>query len=429
MISALRFAPRPATRSPIDLVQISADGKTIATLDSSLSAWIWDRTSSKPLQQVTLPESLQQRRAYWNIQYSAISFAAEGKSLAVFSNKVSLWDAGTGQLQKAFRPEIGKKRVSMAAFSPDGTLAALNIEDFKEEEIILVDVATGKEVRKLPRTGRGLNLVFSPGGEFLVSNAAKTRTDGGRFVWEVHSGKLLQHYVPNTRAGEGLAVGLAFSPCGLLLAEKNAQSMKVVETGKEVASWGGVVNNIFEPARGHAVAFSPDGRFIAVDNERAVDLWHLETKQKVRVFAGHRGLVRSLAFTPDGKALVTASQDCTALVWDLKSVAVADKVAAPNELWDELKSADRLRAYSAMCRLREMPEKTLALLKMHVQPAAAKQADDLESQRSLWAVKLLEEMNTEPARKILQTLSMGDAASSLTAAANAALRRLEKRGR
>ena len=47
-------------------------------------------------------------------------------------------------------------------------------------------------------------------------------------------------------------------------------------------------------------------------------VWDLSGPQPVAtVLVGHRSSVRSAAFSPDGKRVVTASDDNTARVWDL----------------------------------------------------------------------------------------------------------------
>jgi WD40 repeat protein len=78
--------------------------------------------------------------------------------------------------------------------------------------------------------------------------------------------------------------------------------------------------------RGHsddvyAVAFSPDehGLWLATAGaDSAVKVWDSHAGgPPVRTFRGHTGLVTSLAFTPDGKRLVSGSRDHTVKVWDM----------------------------------------------------------------------------------------------------------------
>ena len=49
---------------------------------------------------------------------------------------------------------------------------------------------------------------------------------------------------------------------------------------------------------------------------RVIHVYDLATRKELPGFRGHRGHVR-VAFSPDGSDLVTASDDATALIWDI----------------------------------------------------------------------------------------------------------------
>ena len=68
-------------------------------------------------------------------------------------------------------------------------------------------------------------------------------------------------------------------------------------------------------------AFSPDGkRIVTASEDKTARLWDAETGKPIgEPLKGHQGLVSSAAFSPDGKRIVTASHDETARLWDAET--------------------------------------------------------------------------------------------------------------
>ena len=87
-----------------------------------------------------------------------------------------------------------------------------------------------------------------------------------------------------------------------------------LETGKVLATLrqGGEYVN--------AVAFSPDGQFLATGgNDPAgwIQIWEIATGRRTRIIPGHADEVLSLAYSRDGTQLLSSSYDKTARLWDV----------------------------------------------------------------------------------------------------------------
>jgi RNA polymerase sigma factor (sigma-70 family) len=202
------------------------------------------------------------------------------------------------------------------AFSADGQLLALG----GRGELRLYGVATGREMRRFPiREIPVTALAFSRTGLLAAgygSAAAEGEAAPGEVtLWNVASGAEAARF----SAGPGVPRGLAFSPDGGLLAVQGAGVAQVREVGS-----GALVAFPGPPSPGPC-AFSADGSLFVV-GQRVHDV---ATRRFLFELTGHDGPIRAVAFAPDGRTLVTGSDDATALVWDVPALLSAKRAAEP----------------------------------------------------------------------------------------------------
>jgi WD40 repeat protein len=451
---------------PLNSVAVSPDGKIIATSCDDGSAMLWERATSKPLRRLKDP------KIGIPVAWCA-AFSPDGRTIALSHqrNGISFWDVETGQLQHNIPPKDFDRVVSVA-YSPDGKWLASESTD--QTYTSLWDVSTGKLQRQFEHGTKryqdgGTSVAISPDGRFLAATATN-----GLNVWHLQSGRRLL-LKPN--AGRSVA----FSPGGFLVAAAGAEAVVF-----DALTGTGLARFEAQYPGWRSIAFSPDGRLLAAANLKRIKLWEVATRRELPGFEGHRGPITSVAFTPDGKALVSASEDSTALIWDLGALPPPREDEGKFE-WNDLHQADRLRAYAAFCRLRAAPNEALALLKANLQPVAPARAERLADlikkldddnvkvrdqatqelkdlglgaekalreaarnkrsleaakrleqllaeldagaswQRTLIGLKLLEELPPAKVREFLEILARGDADALLTREATAMLQRARER--
>jgi hypothetical protein len=159
-------------------------------------------------------------------------------------------------------------------------------------------------------------------------------------------------------------------------AQDSSQTCRVGEvlTGREILSWPAADPN----AR---VAFSPDGRLLAVNNTFGeILLWNLARGKEQHRCKGFHAKVTSLAFSPDGRRLVSGLSDSTLLVWEMPTGKDPPIKLASEELaraWNDLAAVDAPRAFQARWTLAAAPEQAMPLLRKHLHRAQAADAQHL----------------------------------------------------
>lgn len=210
------------------------------------------------------------------------------------------------------------------AFSPDGRMLVCG----GENTLRLFDVKSGFLLRSLSDPEAVVNSVsFSPDGRLLASAG----DDGIIKIWDVDSGKEkrsivahIPHETPNTHDYRIFSV--RFSPDGAMLASGSGgfECIDCMPYG-EVKMWDvetGKLKATFSPLKDYAwsLAFSPDGNLLASASARGkVRIWDLESREVIAELDGHKDDVLSLVFSSAGDCLVTGSRDKTIKTWDTAS--------------------------------------------------------------------------------------------------------------
>ena len=152
-------------------------------------------------------------------------------------------------------------------------------------------------------------VAFSPNGKRLVTAGGRGLIPGQLKIWDVPTARELHDIrgIPSVRAA-------AFSPTAPVFATGDASgvlALRDAETGEEKTRTQAHAAGVL------GVTFSRDGNLLATVGVYGVNLWTADRLVKQMEFIGHTDKVTAVAFFANGKALVTASHDGTAKIWDI----------------------------------------------------------------------------------------------------------------
>jgi WD40 repeat protein len=205
----------------------------------------------------------------------------------------------------------GRGEVGLLAVSADGKTLALGTR----KGIILYDTGTYAETNFLQTPARPTSLAFSPDGRWLVAGL-----DNGRAVaWR--SGQY-SRAVFELPGDSGAIYSLAFSPDSSLLAMGDFQIVQVWEmVGDSPADKPLMKVEAHEQAV-RALAFTLDGRYLlSAGGDGILRVWTVKTGKLYRTMYGHKTQIFSAAFSPPsavdgyGGLIVSASADGKLRLW------------------------------------------------------------------------------------------------------------------
>ncbi len=316
MATGREYNSHPGHTAPIDSVALNPINSIVATGGKDGRLLLWDRATSRMLREVCKGTG----------RVSSVSYSPDGRflfAIAEFSvepshSSIRCWDSASGK--EIWRFDDHSVQPGKLSISPDGKV----IGALGNTAGLLLEPATGKPIRTLDGEGEetffhngwgGLaELGFTPDGSQLLAWGYKN----GIHRWDIATG---EHRVQTCNSSIRRPYAVAFSPNRKhLIIGGCADHLNLIDvaTGKGIRDFNAVSDEIDGTVFG--AAFSPDGRTLAWGGPadgivRFVDVGTGAIRQQLKTLNG-----RSVptVFSNDGKSLITADMDGTALVWALK---------------------------------------------------------------------------------------------------------------
>lgn len=241
----------------------------------------------------------------------SLAYSPDGRMLAVagWGNKLTIWDVAIRRPRTTLTVEEGS--VYSVAFSPDGALLACGSHDHK---VYVWDWQVGRLIYAFNHGNVVRSVAFSPGGRTLASGDYDEVVN----LWDLTCGQ--KRF---TLKGRGIVRALVFAPNGgTLISGDNDHSLNFweVATGKLRASYktrSGSINALAMTRGGKTLAVGCGEPSEIFERPGRVEIWDLGAKERKTSFVAHDRFVTSVAFSPDGKKLVSGSYDGVVTMWKL----------------------------------------------------------------------------------------------------------------
>jgi WD40 repeat protein/serine/threonine protein kinase len=285
-------------------VAFSANGKRLATAGGDGAVRVWDSRTGKFIREAGKHEGFA----------CSVAFHPRGNHLASVGadGLVKVWDLTADHHRPVFERPCDAVHpfgtAYAAAFSPldpdllaVGYDGAVRVWDWRAEDRPPVQTFSGLETDRIC-------LAFSPDGRRLAAG----NWLGTVKVWDAAAGGDPLHTFTRSGGGRHPVAALAFGPDGTRLAAAGFdRCVDVWDT-----TTGRLLHALPHPGGlALGVAFSPDGLLATVGEDKVVRIWD-PTGRELLGLRGHAGMCGCVAFSPDGLRVASAGSDGTARLWD-----------------------------------------------------------------------------------------------------------------
>ena len=281
----------------------SPDSRRLASGSDDKTVQVWDITSGQSLAIYEGHSS----------KVNAVAWSPDGNWLASSSwaGTIQVWDAVTSQPRPTYKGHA--KHVNAIAWSPDSTRL---VSGGYIGHVEVWDAASGQSLTVIESSSEdtcgGDAVAWSPDGRRLASSSNLTVK-----VWDATSDQRLTNYAGHARQ----VMTIAWAPDSRRLASG--------DIGGTVQVWVATTKRCLTTYTGYkdggtvyALAWSPDGKYIVSggddwrgNRDTTVHVWDAASGQHLNTYTGHVEPVYALAWSPDGKYIASASEDWTVQVW------------------------------------------------------------------------------------------------------------------
>lgn len=282
----------------VNNAEYNQDGKLILTVSTDSTAKLWNAEKGQQIRTITEK----------NTKVLFAGFNPDGNSIftVATNNEVQIWDVTTGKLVASFKGHT--ERIESASYNSDGSKIVTTAWD---NTVRIWDSKTGEQEKILKtKISRPVSATFSPDNKKILTASM----DEAVGLWDAESGKLL--------------FALKGSSEYVVYAELNPDGTKIIANSRDEAAYiydsqtGKLLHN-FDDHNGslYTVAFSPDGKNIltAGSKDKTAKIRDLQTGEIIFTLAGHEMNIINAAYSADGKYIITTSNDNSSKLWDAKT--------------------------------------------------------------------------------------------------------------
>lgn len=312
------------------------DDSVLASGSSECYAVIWDTTNHIVKHQLDFHAR----------PVTCIEFSPDGRFLATASEDgtLALWDPESGTLYSQL--EGHSANITGLSWSADSSRLVTSSDDFT---IAIWDASSGRKVNTLKGHDSAVRSVcFDPKGKMLVSASR----DNTLRVWDSRNG----NQVSVLRGHTDWITSCAFNPAGNRIVscawdntvrlwnprrtepiatmeghDSSVAFVRFTKDGKNIISCGydnvikiwdsesatEITTLVGHKERVNGFSQNTEGLIASVSDDTTIRIWDPLAATEVRTLVGHAAPIRSAAFHPHSKTLITASDDKTMKYWDI----------------------------------------------------------------------------------------------------------------
>ena len=205
------------------------------------------------------------------------------------------------------------KAVTAVAWSPDGKLLAVA----RFSEVQLINTETRQPVHVISdQPGKVNSVKFSADGRWLVIASGVTGLRGQATLWDVAANKPVRLFAGH----RDILFAALLSPDSKLLATASYDRQIILwnsETGQQIRALKGHNDAIYD------LAFNPAGTVIAsASGDQTVKLWQVSTGIRLDTLSQPLKEQICVSFSPDGQVVVAGGVDNRLRVWKFMSAEV-----------------------------------------------------------------------------------------------------------